>query len=255
MRATAGMSTGPESEAAATDHRLPLYQQLRDRLARRIAGGDWKPGTALPAEAQLAQEHGVALGTMRRAIELLVDEGLVERRQGSGTYVRHRSFQSSLFRFFRFQTAAGTPDYPESRILRRVTAVPPAEIARRLALKPGQRAIRMARLRLIAGTPFLVEDIWVPLARFRSFLARDLAEIGPLLYPAYEEHAGVVIASAEETLSVAAADAAVARPLRLAAGAPVVVIERLAFDIERRPVEWRRSHGRADLFQYRIEIR
>ena len=75
--------------AFLADQRLPIYQRLKDALAARIAKGEWKPGEAIPPESQLAEEHQVAVGTMRKAIEGLVLDGLVERRQGLlGTDVR-----------------------------------------------------------------------------------------------------------------------------------------------------------------------
>ena len=65
----------------------PIYLQLRDALAERIASGEWKPGSAIPNEGDLAREFGVSAGTMRKALSLLEDEHLITRRQGRGTYV------------------------------------------------------------------------------------------------------------------------------------------------------------------------
>ncbi len=84
------------------DPRLPIYQRLRDEFARLIAAQAWRPGEAIPAELTLAADHQVAPGTVRRAIEALVADGLLVRQQGKGTFVRRADFTASLFRFFRF---------------------------------------------------------------------------------------------------------------------------------------------------------
>ena len=86
---------------ANADLRLPRYQLIRDDLVRRIANGEWTPEQALPTEADLCEAYVVSIGTLRKAIELLVAEGVVTRTQGKGTFVRRPRFDSSLFRFFR----------------------------------------------------------------------------------------------------------------------------------------------------------
>ena len=79
------------------------YGWLAASLRARITRGEWVPGTALPAEAALAREHGVALGTLRQALALLVAEGLLERQHGRGTFVRAGLGGASMLRFFRFR--------------------------------------------------------------------------------------------------------------------------------------------------------
>jgi GntR family transcriptional regulator len=242
--------------ALAGDQRLPRYERLRASLAQRVRAGEWGPGEALPAEAALAEAYGVALGTMRRAVGLLVEDGLLERRHGSGTYVRQGdAFASSMFRFFRLSDEAGRPLTPEGRLLLRKVVAAPPEARAALGLSPKAQCIRMSRLRLIGGEPLLAEDIVLPLGPFREFLALPSAEVPPLLYPLYAERCGQVIARAEETLTVEACPAAQARLLRRAAGSPVVVIERIAFGLDDKPKEWRRSYGPAERFHYRVDIR
>ena len=79
----------------STDERLPAYARLRDTLASRIANGEWMADQPIPSEARLAREYGVSIGTVRKGIDGLVGEGLLERRQGSGTYVKAPSFNGA----------------------------------------------------------------------------------------------------------------------------------------------------------------
>ena len=237
------------------DQRLPRYQRLRDDIAIRINRREWRPGDLIQSEAELAAQHGVAIGTVRKAVDQLVAEGVLERQQGRGTFVRRARFNSSLFRFFRFQSESGERRIPQSRILRRKVIAAPSAVASVLRIPVGEPVISLSRLRLIDGEPLLAEEIWLQKSRFEPVLAMQSQDFGDLLYPLYEERCGQVVISADENLSVELATAMQARLLRLEEGAPLIVIERLAFDLERHPIEWRRSRGPATRFRYHVEIR
>ncbi|ATJ88228.1 GntR family transcriptional regulator [Ralstonia solanacearum] len=237
------------------DLRLPRYQQLRDDLAAQIARQQWRPGDAIPTEAELAKLYNVAVGTVRKAVDVLVAEGLLERFQGRGTFVRRASFASSLFRFFRFQNERGERRVPESRILKRDVLDAPSVPAAGLQIKTGAPVIRLTRLRLLDGAPLLAEEIWLPYDRFEALATLELDAFGDLLYPLYEAQCGQIVASAEETLTAEAVNATYARLLRIQAGDPVMVIERVARGYDRVPLEWRRSRGAAAHFRYHVDIR
>jgi GntR family transcriptional regulator len=239
----------------SSDARLPLYQRLRDHIAARIAAQDWRAGDPIPSEAELAASHGISVGTVRKAIDCLVAEGLLDRQQGRGTFVRRARFNTTLFRFFRFHTDSGERKVPESRILQRKVVPAPAAVAAALQLSAREPVISLSRLRLIDGTPLLSEEIWLQQSRFAAILDIEPAAFGDLLYPLYEARCSQIVASADETLTVEIANPMQARLLGRNDGEPLIVIERLAFDPERRPIEWRHSRGPADRFRYHAEIR
>jgi GntR family transcriptional regulator len=238
-----------------SDTRLPLYQRLRDQLAEQIAKNRWRPGEAIPTEAALSAEYQLSTGTVRKAIDALVSEGILERQQGRGTFIRRPQFQSSLFRFFRFQTASGERQVPESRILSIEPVAAPSAVAQALGLPVDAPVIRIVRLRLLEVQPVLAEEIWLPRSRFQPLLETDLSLKGPLLYPIYEDLCGQVVASAEETLTAESVNDVHARLLQVPVNSPVVVIERLARDYAGTPLEWRRSRGHAEHFRYSVDIR
>ncbi len=243
-------------DAALTgDNRLPRYQRLAETIKRAISHRRWRPGERLPSEQDLALHFTVAPGTVRQAITQLVDEGLLERHQGKGTFVRKPSFDSSLFRFFRFHGTAEERRVPESKILEREALAAPAAVAKTLRLPPETKVISMARLRLLDGEPILAEQIWLAFDRFKALLDLEEAEIGPLLYPIYEEACGEIVARAEEELTAEACSNKHAELLGLKKGTPVIVIDRTAFGYDDTPLELRSSRGRADKFQYHVEIR
>ncbi|MCW2271946.1 HTH-type transcriptional regulator FrlR [compost metagenome] len=236
------------------DERLPLYQRLRDEIVAKIAVGEWLPGEAIPTEAELTRSYGVAVGTVRKAVDTLVSEGLLLRAQGRGTFVRRPNFDGSLFRFFRQVNASGESQVPQSLILTRTQEPPPAQVRQALNLAVGETTLCLERLRLIEGQPLLHEQIWLPAAKFGPLLAIDLSDFGTLLYPFYEEHCGMRVASARETLTVTSADEALAGVLQVAVDSPVVVVERVALGYDRQPLEYRLSRGAADTFRYQVEI-
>lgn len=237
------------------DERLPRYHRIRDALSAAIASHRWRPGEPLPTETELAKTHGVSIGTVRKAVDSLVADGVLERLQGKGTFIRRPDFQSSLFRFFRHVSSDGTVRVPESRILRREETAMPAAVAAALNVSVGTPAIRFSRLRSLDGRPLLLEDIFLPADRFKPLLKIDPREFGDLLYPLYEQYCGVLVTSARETLSAEAVTARHAKQLGLPVGAPVIVVERVALALDRQPLEWRQSRGPADQFRYHVEIR
>jgi len=168
------------------DPRLPIYLRLQDELSGRIASQEWRAGEAIPSESELAGRYRVSVGTLRKALDLLVAEGQLERIQGKGTFVRRPRFDSSLFRFFRFQNQAGERRIPRGRVLGVEVISPPAAVASRLNLAAGAQAIHLDRLRLMDAVPLLVESIWLPQDRFAALAELRPEQFGDLLYPLYE---------------------------------------------------------------------
>lgn len=236
------------------DVRLPVYQKLRDEFTRNIAEREWVPGEAIPPEQELARRTQASIGTVRKAIEVLVAEGLLERFQGRGTFVRRPTF-ASPFRFFRFEKGTGERQVPTSRILSRTVVQADSTTSSALQLEKNAKVIRLERLRLFDSDPVLIEHIWLPYERFKKFMDVNLDNLGNLLYAEYERECGMIVASAEETLTIDYATAAEAKRLGLETHAPVIAIERLAFDGAREPLEFRRSRGPASKFRYHVELR
>jgi GntR family transcriptional regulator len=228
------------------------YGALAAALRQRIVDGEWPPGTALPAETSLAAEHGVALGTLRRALELLAEQGLIERRHGRGTFVRGGLSGAPMLRFFRF--GAGDGEVPQSRILARQSVVASAEVARRLGIARGDPVLRLQRLRALGGQPRLFEEIWLPLPLFDTLVGLPLADWGDLLYPFFVERCGVAVTRATDEIGFAHLTGPQARALELPAGHPGVTVTRQAYDLAGRCVELRVTHGDAFAFHYSVTI-
>ncbi|HSW08113.1 GntR family transcriptional regulator [Aquabacterium sp.] len=228
------------------------YGALAAALKARIVAGEWPPGSALPPEQGLAAQHGVALGTLRQALALLAEQGLVERLHGKGTFVRSGLAGAPMLRFFRFGDGAG--EVPASRIVSRQALAAPAAVARQLGIGPGEAALRLRRLRSLDAVPRLVEEIWLPLPRCAALLDSDTAGWGDLLYPHLATACGLHVHRAVDEISFGQLGAADAKALRLATGHPCALVRRQAFDLAGRCVEYRCTRGDAHAFQYTVAI-
>lgn len=240
------------SEIFQTDQRLPLHVRVKDDLVRRIRTNEWGNGTPLPPETALAKHYDISVGTLRRVVSELASEGLVERQQGRGTFVRRATFQHSLFRFFRMQGRHGQT--PASNILDRRTEQADALISGALDVDAESSVLHLHRLRLWDDQAFLLEDIWLPLPRFQAMADVALGDLGDLLYPEYENRSEVVIGSATEELSVTQATEAQACLLDCSPGEPLVRITRTARTHAGEVAEFRESYGLAASFRYQVEI-
>jgi GntR family transcriptional regulator len=249
---TFGMIT---SHTAASDTRLPIYQRLKDDFVRRITQGVWTPGAPISSETQLAAELGVSTGTVRKAIEDLVQDGFLFRTQGKGTFVRRADFGNALSRFFRHTDSTGTPLRPHAQMLRIEEVSGRPQISQLLGLDPSAPLLKLRRLRLIGDMPKLYEEIFVSKDKFGSLAALPLDAFGDLLYPLYEEVCGHRIFRATETIRFDKASAQAAKYLGTTRGEAVAVIERLAVGFDGQPLEWRCSVGLASQFAYSVELR
>jgi GntR family transcriptional regulator len=141
--------------------RLPLYVQVSELLHREIAAGHWTPGERLPTESQLAQDLDVAVGTLRKALKVLEEDGLLERRQGSGTYVRKPPEGGAVYQFFRLELLKGG-GMPRA-VTQSVDLIESDEVAAKfaaVAVEQGKRFWRIRRLRYLNQTPIAAEEIW-----------------------------------------------------------------------------------------------
>jgi len=227
----------------------PLYLQIKSAIEERIRTGALRPGEALPSERRLAEELGVSRLTVRRALDELVAGGMLERRQGSGTFVAQRLEQplSVLSGFSEDMQARGMR--PGSRWLRRESALASPAESLALSLSPGEEVVRLLRVRTADGTPMALELAAVP----KRFLD-DPAEVRSSLYACLRRR-GYPPARALERLRAVAADERVAGILGLQVGEPVLYIERISFLEDGTPLEFTRSHYRGDRYDFVAELR
>lgn len=244
---------GKSATPAPETPREPLYVTVRNALADRLSRGDWVPGESIPAELTLAGEMQVSPGTMRKAIDGLVAEGMLRREQGRGTFVTEAAPARAGFRFLRLVDARGNRVTPEPAGEVITTVAAGAEAAARLGIGEKDKVVTIDRVRAVSGRKAILEWIAVP-AKLMPGLEGD-APLPNALYPHYRVRHGVAVASAEDRLTATPADAGAARALGVAKGTPLLMAERVARDAEGRAVEWRRTRVLTDGLAYQVVLR
>lgn len=220
----------------------PLYVQIKSLIERALEAGEWGPGTAIPAEGALASRFGVSQGTVRKAIGALAAGNLVVRKQGKGTFVAtHTEEKTSNFRFLRIRRNDGKPEYPASHLIDLRRSKASAEIARLLAIKPGDRVFILRRILEYSGRPAVLDDITLPAVLFAGLTRARYTAYPGSMYGFFETAFGVRMLRAEERLRAVAADPVSADLLHVALGAPLLAVDRVTFTFGERPVELRRG--------------
>jgi GntR family transcriptional regulator len=183
---------------------LPLYVRIQEKLAREIAAGHWKDGERFPTEQELSVTLNAAVGTIRKAVAALVAQGVLVKRQGSGTYVRvatrNRTGTQSIYEFLHLELTGGGglpgASMLDFRLCKRPRAAP--------RLGPDSPEIadrpyyRLRRLRLLDEVPMALEEIWFDSRHAPELRAQDLGEA---LYHFYEHALGFWIASVQDQVS------------------------------------------------------
>jgi GntR family transcriptional regulator len=226
----------------------PLYKQVYDVLRARLVQGHWKASEALPSEFALADELGVSQGTVRKALNQMVTENMLQRRQGKGTFVAEHTQESTLFRFFRFREREGHDLIPETEVLGSSTRIATAEEQGHLDLESDERVVEIQRLRYLNTEPTIVETIIQPLSIFPDIDKET--EFPNSLYGLYQEKYGITIVQVRDELHAVALPEQFADALKLAAGTPVICVERASINLEGRVVEWSKAYCSTEKFVY-----
>ena len=217
----------------------PLYLQLRDALAERIAHGEWKPGTAIPNESDLAREFGVSSGTMRKALDLMEGEHLLTRRQGRGTFVNDQSSDEMAMRFNNVRGRDGQQVAGRVRTLEMTEGKANERERDRLGLQSHDAVYRIRRVRLHGDRPVMTEEITCPAALFPGLIeTKNPSHRITVLAQQYR----LLLGKAEERISIGKANSTIAAELVIPADSPVMVLDRVVHDLDGRPVEWRTGY-------------
>lgn len=232
----------------------PLYIQVVELIKHRIATNVWSLGMMIPSENELAREFDISAGTVKKSLSVLVQERVLFRRQGKGTFVAIPDFSKSFNRFFRYEVNKdGSQQIPDSEVLEMAIVSGPKEVRDILGLEENGKVIKLCRIRSLKKNPFVLEDIYLSYKRFKGFENMDLSE--KLLYPIFHKVFETPVIYAKENIYPDVADANAAKLLGIEEHAPVMCIERIAYTYRDMPIEVRYSIGRGDTFRYSITLK
>ena len=233
---------------------IPLYMQIKELFVANLRDGQWVPGEVIPSEIQLAQELGVSQGTVRKAVTELVENNVLVRKQGRGTFVANHDTQRALFHFFHIVGNDGHKVLPDSKTLScRRKRASQLELSK-LQLAAGTSVVSIERIREFDGRPTMLETITLPSKPFAELGKVRACNLPNMLYELYERKFGITIHSAEEQLRAVAASDHDASLLDLPPRTPLLEIERVALTLDKTPVELRISHCITDRHYYQNAI-
>ncbi len=222
---------------------VPLWSQVCDDLRRRISAGEFASG--FPGELSLTESYDVSRHTIREALRVLREEGLVRRERGRGTTVeppRYRQSLGTLYSLFDSMTAQGVTQCSEvRRLARTVNAV----VADKLRVPADTELVVLERVRIAEDQPLAHDTSWLPAAIAAPLLGVDFATTG--LYAELARLCSITVNSGTERVTALCAPRNIADLLSVSPASAVLSIERLALSND-TPVEWRETYIRGDRF-------
>jgi GntR family transcriptional regulator len=246
------MPSQPSSSPAS----LPRYRRLAERLRAQIAEGSYAPGAQLPTETELALQFDVSRGTVIKAIDQLVAEGIVTKRQGSGSFVTMPSLRRRSSRLLSFTE---TVDAQGRRASQRVLSYGPADDEQARAMGVLQPAARLVRLRYVDGVACAIHSSIIPQRVMERLPVESLGQIlqgGETDFSLYTalRGAGLTIERGAERVSARLATSEEAAALKVSLPVALMVVVRQSFDADGHLIEAAEAVYHADFYTYDLEL-
>ncbi|KRK65232.1 GntR family transcriptional regulator [Companilactobacillus tucceti DSM 20183] len=231
--------------------KVPVYIQIHNRIRKEIELGKWTVGERIPSERQLAEDFNVSRMTLRQAIQTLVDEGILQRQVGSGTYVASSKVQEKMSGTTSFtEITEGQGKKPSSKTVSYHTADPSMSEIEKLKLSDGEQILRMERIRYADKQPICFEVTTIPIKIVDNL---DKNDITSSLYKALEDKAGLKLGSASQTVSAMLASEKIATLLNVKRGSAILRLRQITTLDDGTPFEYVRSQYAGDRFEFYLE--
>lgn len=229
---------------------VPLYHQIARRIQEAIEHGDLPPGSRLENEIKLAEQLGLSRPTIRRAIQELVNDGLLVRRRGVGTQVVHGRVRRKVELTSLYDDLQRSHQNPSTQLLLHEIIAPPDEIAEALAIAPGSEVLHIKRLRLADGVPFALLENYLP-PRFLDITAADLEQRG--LYQLLRGR-GTTTRVAKQRIGARRGTAEECALFRQETGSPVLTMVRTLYDDSGDAVEYGSHSYLPDMYSFEVTL-
>ncbi|HSI54820.1 MAG: GntR family transcriptional regulator [Ramlibacter sp.] len=227
----------------------PLYRQVKRELQRVVEDGRYGPGDLLPSEHLICAALGVSVGTLRRAVDELVHEHVLVRRQGKGTFVALHNNDRFLFQFFHVEPREEFPfaddvralEYPQVECVAFLRGRAEETEAAALRIKPGDTVVRVDNRLSLSGRAVVHDRLVIAAQTFKGLSEKRFLERPSTVYSLYQTDYGITVLRARERARAVAAGRETARILGVPLGRPVLEVHRIALTFGDKPVEYRIS--------------
>jgi len=234
------------------DNGVALYAQVRETLRNRIADGSYQPGERLPAEEALTAEFGVSRMTVRQGISDLLDEGLLYRKRGIGTFVAQRHVHRDHNRLTTFFDSAESENFvAKIVVLKQEVSLSRHLVARSLNMVEGEPVIHIKTLRYADGLPITLHDEFIPYKLCPDILHQDFTQI--LSWEALER-CGFRVKHAVQKIEALPADQETAELLETEIGDPLLCKERTVVAEDGTPLEFALCYNRGDRYSLTMTL-
>lgn len=224
---------------------VPLYRQVKRALIKLIESRHYAPGDSLPSESDIADSLQVSIGTLRKAVDELVHENVLIRRQGKGTFVALHNNDRFLFQFFRVEKRGlditQEQEYPAVECVSFERTRASEEEAAALGLRVGDPIFRIGNRLSLSRRPVVYDLLCISALVFKGLTEKRFVERQSSVYHLYQHDYGVTVLRAQERARASAASREVCRVLGVAPGLPVLEVHRVALTFGEKPVEYRIS--------------
>lgn len=229
---------------------VPLYFQIASRIEKAIVDGELAPGARLENEIALGDRLNLSRPTVRRALQELVNKGLLVRRRGIGTQVVQGPVTRKVELTSLYEDLSRGGKHPETRLLSHEVVEAEERIAERLAVAAGSPVLHLRRLRLSDGVPLAVLENFLP-EEFTDLSAGELQSRG--LYQLMRGR-GTLIRVAQQRIGARAATTEESQLLEIKSHGPVLTMDRTAYDNLGKAVEFGHHCYRPDLYEFEITL-
>ncbi|WOF22533.1 GntR family transcriptional regulator [Microbacterium betulae] len=229
---------------------VPLYFQVSSRLEAAIRSGDIPPGARLENEIAIGHRLGLSRPTVRRAIQEVVDKGLLVRRRGIGTQVVQGQVTRQVELTSLYEDLQNAQHDPATRVLTHETRTVPADVADQLGVSTGSDVLYLRRQRSSDGVPVALLENWLP-ADFSDIPREQLEQQG--LYQILRSR-GVAIRVAKQRIGARREHGDEAELLDIERGGPLLTMERVAYDASGHAVEFGRHCYRPDMYSFETTL-
>jgi DNA-binding GntR family transcriptional regulator len=230
----------------------PAYAQLVNILRQSMAAGILRPGDQLPSEAQLCERYGVSPMTVRRAINMLVDQGIVITEQGRGTFVKPIAMGEASFQLRDLQNLFNDTEHTTVNVLEARIVSADERVARKLAIPIGQRTVYIRRILRTDGLPALYHREYLIYDPVRPIVEAELEVTA--LQRLFSGTGETILKRGEISMEATLLDQEEARLLQVQQPMAAFCFEHLFFDFEDNPISWGWFIGRADLLRFTTKV-
>lgn len=234
--------------------RIPLYYQLAEQIREQIVAGELGAGAQLPAEREMAERHAISRMTARQAIAHLVRQGVLIAKIGVGTFVAEPKLSFDAVHLLGFTERMLSQGMRiTSTVLEQALVLPPKLVSGKLKLRPKDKVVKIARVRLHDNEPLALETVFVPANLAPGLASADLQQHS--LYALLENTYHLRLGALKQTLEATIANDYEAQLLHVAVGMPMILLEGVTFRATKdaQPVEYFKAVFRGDRFRFTLD--